>query len=786
MLLAAVCGPAPAAASPLLQVETDFGSLKVVPLQDFDPPAPGEVLPPTIPYATTGLDHPLTVQDADSATESLLPLAMTALAELRQAGWVSPEAAGLADLSAREFTLVVAHMTRRALDVPLVPAGVDEFCFEELLASRFGVCRHVSRFGEAAFSLLQGRCPAARDLRLTSYGDANTHSWIRAAAMVPKADGWQVVETHFDVSSPESDGLFADVSQGDYTQRYPLAAIVLDRSGQHALAADAYRAFIQDETHENRAVTAVALLLSFHDQGQHQATLTAGELAWRTLDAEQQLMGHRSLPTTVEQALELRVSSLLALDEALTAAPSAKVPAGLPPPDSWEARRISDRLLYTQVKDFLADVDRDMAQLDLERARRRFDETQEGGSSNTWAYRAAYAESLSRAKRLVRRVDSTPLLLTLVAERQRALPDDDEAAADLSNVLLRHVQELKTAQGSLDPQTLLELTELMGRMPTALPESHMVRALIAAEEHDPTAQRQACEDIIRSCDAMDPAKITARERQFKIHALLELQGLAAESGDGEEVAGRASEALAELLRTSAIDGLDENEVTNLITMWWDVGITLTIADCDPALALRVWQAFEAWRPGEARARYGLSRGLVQLALHQLEQGDEATLATAREAVRSMRATLAMDVPVPNSQAIIRLAWFNLATGFENAGRLEEALEIERALAKALPEEPAGSILVVRTLALLVVRAQEKDACADATVMLDEGESLLAALEPGAALEPHIQASAAIASHTLAVASARCDDRSRASRIVALGRALFPDDANLTELEHKLQ
>ena len=727
----------------------------------------------------------MTIENPEAATEALLPLALSALTELQDTGWVSPGAGSLADLSAREFTLVVAHLTRRTLDVPLVPAGVDDYSFEQLLESRFGVCRHVSRFGETAFGLLQDRCPAARDLQLTSFGDANTHSWLRAAAVIPDGDGWRLLETHFDVSGPESDGLYADVSTGDYTQRYPLRAIVLDRAGQHAIAAEAYRAFIGDKTHENRAVTAVALMLSLRDQEMWAPTIAAGELAWQMLDEEQQRMGYRSLPTTVEQALELRVSALLALEEAHQAAPSAPVPVALPPPDDWEARRIADRELYTRIKDFLADVDRDLAQLDLARAQRRFDPTQEPGRDDAWAYRAAYAESLSRAKRLVRRLDATPLLLTLVAERRRALADDAEAASDLSNVLLRHVQELKASQGTLDADTLDELAPLVDRMPAELPESHMVRALLAVEGQDAAAQRQACEDIIRTCDALDATLLTAREQQFKIHALLELQGLAAEAGDHEEIAGRTDEALVELERTAANKNLTDSDVTNLITMWWDVAITLTIADCDPALALSVWQAFHEWRPQEARARYGLSRGLVQLALHQLELGEEAALGTAREAVRSLRATLAMDVPVPNSDVIIRLAWFNLATGFENTGRLEEALEIERALAKALPDEPAGSVLVVRTLALMVVRAHEAEACEDATVMLEEGESLLAALEPGAELEPHIQASAAMACHTLAVASARCGDRPRGQRIVATGRALFPDDANLVELEQKL-
>jgi len=785
-LCATLCAT-PALAQPFLVAETDYGSLEVVPLQEFDPPAAGDEEPPAVEYWTFSSFEPVPLEDRDAVTAQVVSLAENSRAALAGRGLIDATHTELGQLSPREFVLVVGHLTRAAVTVPLTPAGVDEHSLEQYLADGHGVCRHLSRIGEAVAELLRPHCPAARDVRITAYGDHHTHSWLRAAALVPDGELWRLLETHFDLTSHTPDELFADVDMVHprKLQRYPLAALVLDRAGLHDGAQREFRAFVDRPDSINRAAAWTELLRSHLARAAWREALVAAPEALDAIDAEQALWDQRSIPTTPDQLIEMRLAIFQALDAIHTVFPERWAETGLPSPEQWapEIERLST--LHDQVSVYAFALEGDLDRLDLAGARERMERGTAGAGDDAWAYPAIYAAVLERAKAPVSTRKDSELLLELAVERHLLVPADERAAADLANALMGRVDTLDRRGAAPTARDLELLAVHDGALPEGLPESHLVRAWVAGHAGNAAAQRRAYQAVITTCDGLTAEQRTPREELFRILAMVELERIAADAGATADAERHAADALAALEGASTALRDDPDRHEPLAILWWDAGIRLTIVDSNQELAVQIWRAFVAWDPDDPRARYGLARGLVQLAIAQLEGGEVPALPVAREAVRALRHAVALEVPVPNSGEYLRLAWFNLATRFESHGELEAALEISRGMAKALPGEPGGPILVARALGRMAADARTESACGDVAPYLDEGEALLAGLPAIPTAAEHLVGSAVNATRSLAIGAATCGDLDRALATLDAGLERFPAEPGLVELREQV-
>ncbi len=786
-LLTAVLCAAAAHAEPFLVAETADGPLEVVPLDEFDPPAAGPAEPPEAAYWTFSSFEAAPLEDPAAAEAEVLARAERSRRSLADRGLIAADHDTLEQLTPREFVLVVAHVTRAAITTPLIPAGIDEQPLERYLAEGYGVCRHLSRVGEAVAELLRPHCPAARDVRVTAYGDHHTHSWLRAAARVPDEDGWRQVETHLDLTDHTPDELFAgvDLLTPRKLRRYPVAAMVLQRAGLQDGAVRELEAFLERPDTVNHAAVVLELLHAHLVADRWAPARAAAAEALAALDEEQRGWQRRATPSTPDQLIEMRVAVHQLLPALHDADPEGWSGAGLPPLDELEAETARLRALYDDLTAYAFDLEADLARLDLGGARARMERAAAEAPDEAWAYRGAYAAVLERGKSPVRARGDAALMLELAAERAAMLPDDDAAAADLANALLGRVDQLDRAGAEPSARDVELLQAHQEALPEALPESHLVRAWIAGRAGDAAAQGAEFEAVLRTCAALPDAERGPREEMFAILARVELERLAADAGRDDDAVRWAAEALAALQAASPALRDDPGRHEPLGVLWWNAGIRLTILGRDPALAVRIWDGFVAWDPDDPRGHYGRARGLVQRAIAELEAGDDGAPATAREATAALARAVPLEVPVPRSDEYLRLAWFNLATRFENAGQLDLALEVARDQHRALPDEPGGPILVARTLGAIAAGARAEDRCEAAKGLLDEGEALLAGLPPGPPAEEHLRSSAANAHRSLAIGAASCADLARAMAIVEAGLERHPEDPGLLELRDQL-
>jgi len=775
VLLLAPCGAQ--AAEPLLEAETDFGVLRLVHLADFDPAPAGPAIPPPIAYADEVSTRPLAVENPDRAAERLARDAMAAMAELEELGLISDGTSGLSGLSPREFALTVVWLTRTTLDVPLTSPGIDDHSLEQLAHGRLGVCRHLARFADATFALLQPRCPAARDLRLVEYGDAFTHSWVRVVAIEPDETGWAVIETHIDLAAPSGDDPLVRLDLSRATDLwFPLSAMALDRAGLDDMAAEAWWAYIADPTAPRRSSAAISLLESLRERDAWERMTPVADEAARLLAEDEAAMRERNTGITPEQHLQVRES----LYEFLAQAPATVLEGPLA--DGEYAGQIeADRALRESLVSFIGELEDDLARGRGRAAAERYERTQP--DADAWAYTAAYADAVRRAAIARRRAGDEDGAIELIAVRCQTLPADTDAADELANAMLGRVQELRAGA----PVNVALLRRHAGQLPAEIPETHLVRAELARLDGATAAVAAEYEAVVQACDSR-PVD-TPREQLFRLHAMVELAHAARSAGDDEAVIAWTTDALARLREAAASGGFDSREREDLAILWWDVGITLTIVDCDPELAVTVWQAFTEWAPAEPRALYGLARGWVQLARAQLEQAATPesrgeAIDSSRRAVEALQGVVDLDVPVPNAETYIRLAWFNLSTSLENAGLPWEALEVARAATAALPAEPLGRVLAARTLGMLC--SGPADALGETSVssLQQEAEALLAELP--ADLPEHLTQSTALAYHQLAVGAANRGDRVHALVLVESGLERFPGEAHLEELRKQLR
>jgi hypothetical protein len=752
-------------AEPILDRELDFGTLRVVELDDFDPPPPEADPPPFIEYHEETGEGALAVERPQQTAAALLA---------RLPG--DP-----ADMSGRQFVLAVVELTRQSLDVPLLAPQLDAYTLEQLLASRRGICRHQARVAEVAFGLLQPLCPAARDIRVVAYGDRFTHSWLRATAAVPSPDGWSVLETHIDVAAGRDAGgrSHLDLATGEMADRFPLRGMILMDAGQVEPAVSAWMDYVNAPTCPRRGAALVGLLTALVERGVHAeaAGLVAPTLA--ALDADEAAMRLRDTGVTPEQLAELRRTAFEAVRELHRV--SAGLDRAAPEATACDEAITAQRRLRDDLVAFTTAVDDALARADLAHADGLWSAHREKPGEGIWGWDAAYADALRRGAMAARRVRQDDLALAMTARRYELRPDDPHVGVQLANAALLRIQDHERGA----PVALDVVREIAPSLPTGVPETHLVRAHLASLDGDEPEAAVQWRALLAACDAIPTA--SAREDLFALHALVSLQHAARATADADGVRDLAAETLPRLRDTSALT-LTPEQHENLAVLWWDLGITLTIVDRDPALAVRIWEAFVAWSPGDARARYGLARGLVQRAQHELAAGDvsanpEVAATTARAAIDALEFAVTLDVPVPEAQSYLRLAWFNLATVFESHGRSEDSLEIAYALREALPEEPGGDVLAARTLGLMAANAHEHDGCEEAGRWLDLGDRhLAAATHP---LPDHLRASAAVAHHSLAVGAANCGDRHRAAGFVQMGLERFPEDAGLRSLQEQL-
>ena len=764
------------AIEPFLTVEAEFGVLKLVYLDTFDPPPPGPEIPPPIAYADEVSTRPLAVENPLLVAEDLTLRAATALADLQLEGLVRPDVSDLADLSAREFTLTIVWLTRASLDVPLTSPGIDDHSFEQLMRDRRGVCRHLARFAETAFALLQPLCPAARDLRMVEFGDGFTHSWLRVVAIEPAARGWSVTEIHIDLAAPGGGTPLIGLDMARATDVwFPLRAMALDRAGLDGRAADAWWAYIADPRAPRRASASVTLLAALRDRQAWDRMAPVADEATRVLTEDQEAMRERCTGITPEQHLQVRQT----LYEILADVPPDRFD-GLPTPRQRTDRIAQDQALRESLVSFIGRLEDDLADGRRRAARERLAGVEDGADG--WAYRAVYADALRRAAIAARRAGEEGPAIDLTAERYRILPGDLEAGDQLANSMLNQVQRLRAGE-TVDIGPLLRHADLL---PAGVPETHLVRAELARLDGDPSSVGAEFEAVVRACDEQRAA--TTREQLFRLHAMVELTHLARARGDDDAVIAWTISALPRLREAASQRDLEPRQLDDLTICWWDIGITLTIADCDPELALQVWEAFVDWAPDEPRALYGRARGRVQLARAQLERATTAherqqAVVTSRQALDALGHVAGLQVPVPNSETYMQLAWFNLSTALENAGLPWEALEVADAAMNALPQYPLGSVLKARTLGMLC--SGPEDVLGEATVGELGAEAAKLLTELPADLPDHLAQSAAMAYHHLAVGAANHGDRAGARGIVDAGLERFPGEEHLEELREQL-
>jgi len=767
-LLIALLATAPAAgaSAPILQTEASFGTLRVVHLEDFDPTAPGDVVPPVIPYHDHDIDPPLEVVRPGPTTEELLR---------RLPG--DP-----ATMSGRELVLAVVELTRDTVAVPLLAPGLDEAPLEDLLTSGRGICRHQARFAEAAFALLQPHCPAARDVRLSAFGDRFTHSWLRATAAVPEGDDWTVVETHVDVAAPRAaHGRPAlDLASGDLAESFPLVGMILLRAGLVERARWAWLAYADEPDCPRRGAALVGLLEALVERGEHAQAASIVDETLGALGTDEGALRARDSGVTPEQHAELLHATYLSLQRLHEA--GAPLPASIPDPRRCEQARTEARQLRDALVAFGLAADDAIARGDVAAATAAWEAGRAQAGDNAGAWDAALADALRRGGIACRRAGHDDLALQLCMQRRTLRPEEPGIGDELANAALLRLQALERGE-AVALQTVREAEPLL---PARSPETFLVRARLAELDGQPDRAAEHHRALIDACDALPGAG--GREQLFALHGLVSLQHRARELGDADDVRAMAEAALPRLVAASA-EELSGEQHENLAVLWWDTGITLTIVDRDPDLAVQVWEAFVAWAPADHRARYGLARGLVQRAHLEVTRartdGDrERATRTARAALAALRHAVTLDVPIPDAQRYLRLAWFNLATVFESAGLLVDALAIARALDEALPEEHGGAVLTARTLGLMAADAHRHDTCGETGGLLDEGEALLSRTA-GADLPEHLHASTAVAHHSLAVGAASCGDVPRALELVEVGLSRFPDDARLMQLQGQL-